>query len=244
MNFSGISEASFLGKVLRWPLRLIPANMRMPILQGRLRGKTWIVGAGTHGYWLGSYESHKQSVFEKYICPGNIVYDIGAHAGYYTLLASTLVGPYGKVFAFEPLPRNIYFLKEHLRINQVKNVQVIESAVSDQSGSARFLVDNSTFAGHLATNGEIEVNKVRLDDLWAQEKLPLPNVVKLDVEGAEFAVLAGGYRLFQAARPVIFLATHGVEMNYRCKEWLQAAGYKLSVLNSSDEILALPDLGG
>ena len=241
MNFSAISEISLLGKVLRWPLRFIPASMRLPILQGRLRGTIWIVGAGNHGYWLGSYESDKQVVFEKYIHPGNVVYDIGAHTGYYSLLASTLVGPLGKVFAFEPLPRNIRFLKEHLRINQVTNIQVINAAVSDRSGSASFSDEDSSFSGRLTANGEIEVNMVCLDDLWAGGELPPPAVIKVDVEGAEFSVLSGAKRVIQTSRPFIFLATHGAEIHHQCEVWLQTAGYKLSILNSPDEILALPD---
>ena len=241
MNFSAISETSLLGKVLRWPLRLLPASLRVPILQGRLRGKLWIVGAGTHGYWLGSYESQKQAVFEKHIHLGNVVFDIGAHTGYYSLIASTLVGSRGKVFAFEPLPRNIHFLNEHLRINRITNVQVINSAVSDRNGTAHFSDKGSSFQGRLTVDGDIEVNVVCLDDLWKQAELPAPDVIKLDVEGAEFAVLLGAERLIRTARPVIFLATHGVEVQHQCEVWLQTSGYKLSSLNSPDEILALPD---
>ena len=241
MNFSAISENGILGKVLRWPLRFIPSSMRVPILQGRLRGMRWVIGAGTHGYWLGSYESEKQKVFEKYIHAENVVFDIGAHAGFYSLLASILVGPRGKVLAFEPLPRNIRFLHEHLRINHVTNVRVINSAVGDRKGIARFSDTGDSFQGRLTIDGEIQVNVVCLDNLWEQAELPLPDVIKLDVEGAEFAVLLGAERLIHTARPIIFLATHGEEVQHRCEMWLRNAEYKLSTLSSPDEILALPE---
>ncbi len=59
----------------------------MPIMQGRLRGTKWIVGAGEHGYWLGSYEMNKRLAFEREIAPGTVMYDIGANVGYFSLLA-------------------------------------------------------------------------------------------------------------------------------------------------------------
>ncbi len=77
MNFSKINYQSFLGKLIRLPLRLIPKKMVMPILQGSLRGKKWIVGSGEHGYWLGSYEYQKRLAFEKTIKRNTVVYDIG-----------------------------------------------------------------------------------------------------------------------------------------------------------------------
>jgi hypothetical protein len=138
MNFSGISKNTPTGKLLRLPLRLIPPEMKMPILQGKLRGFKWIVGSSNHGCWLGSYEWEMRRLFEETVKEGSIVFDIGAHVGFYTLLASALVGPTGKVFAFEPVPQNVSYLKEHLRINQVMNVVIHEAAVFDRTGPAPF----------------------------------------------------------------------------------------------------------
>ncbi len=240
MNFSSISETSLIGKILRWPLRFIPEDFRMPIWQGKLRGKTWIVGSGTHGYWLGSYESQKINLFQKFVHPGDVVYDIGAHAGYYTLLASKLTGPNGKVIAFEPQPRNLDFLKQHLRLNNISNVLVIEAAVYNRAGTTRFSDQNGSFVGHISEIGNLEVKSVCLDDLWKHADLPAPQVVKIDVEGAEYAVLTGGSDLFQTEHPVFFLATHGSEVNRQCEAWLQDAGYTWSIINDPNEIVALP----
>src|SRR5688572_25202486 len=117
MNFSGLSNQSLAGKILRQPLKLIPPGTHVRILQGRLRGKRWIAGSSTHGCWLGSYESDKRQLFESSITPGDVVFDIGANVGFYTLLASDLVGSSGHVYSFEPVPRNIEFLNEHLSLN-------------------------------------------------------------------------------------------------------------------------------
>ena len=81
-----------MGRLLRFPLRLIPDRAVIPVLQGRMRGKRWIAGSSDHGCWLGSYEYAIRRVFEETITHGSIVYDVGAHVGYYTLLASELVG--------------------------------------------------------------------------------------------------------------------------------------------------------
>jgi len=111
INFSSISEGSLPGKLLRGGLKLIPNAVVVRIMQGHLKGKKWIKGSGVNGYWLGTYELAQQKIFQKYMKEGNVVFDIGAHVGFYTLLATQLVGKKGKVFSFEPNPRNIIFLR-------------------------------------------------------------------------------------------------------------------------------------
>jgi FkbM family methyltransferase len=239
MNFTAIPQKSFLGKLLRFFLRALPSTLPMPVIQGPLRGKRWIVGSGVHGYWLGSYEKNKCELFERSIQAGDVVFDIGAHVGFYTLLASHLAGPQGKVFAFEPLPRNIRYLKEHLRMNHVENVTLFEAALSDRTGAAYFSASGDSSMGSLSNCGGLAVTTLTLDSLWQNQGLPLPQVVKIDVEGAELAVLHGGQALIQAARPIIFLATHGTEVHAKCLDWLQSADYMCEILDMPDEIVAI-----
>ncbi|MHB9011046.1 MAG: hypothetical protein ACYC49_02335 [Ignavibacteriaceae bacterium] len=92
MNISKISYKSIIGRLIRLPLKLIPAKTVLPIMQGPLKGKKWIKGSSINGCWLGSYENDKQILFREYIKEGMVVYDIGANAGFYTLLSSLLVG--------------------------------------------------------------------------------------------------------------------------------------------------------
>jgi hypothetical protein len=139
INFTEIFSSSLLGKIIRLPLTLIPKNQSMPILQGRLKGKRWIAGSHIHGCWLGGYEQEKQELFSSIVKPGSIVvFDIGANVGFYSLLASVLTGPTGHLFAFEPLPRNLRFLRRHLQLNDLDNVTVIDAAVSRENGEVRF----------------------------------------------------------------------------------------------------------
>lgn len=243
INFSGISNQSSLGKLIRLPLKFIPNELQIPILQGKLLGKKWIVGSSQHGCWLGSYEYEKQKLFQENISSGNVVYDLGGHVGFYTLLASVLVGNTGKVVSFEPLPDNLKYLKKHLEINHISNVQVIEAAVCDRNGIAYFEQHNSSFQGHLGSQGTLEVKTVCLDELIFQEDLPVPQCLKIDVEGAELQVLRGAMELLSEYHPTIFLATHGDLLQQECCQLLTSLGYQLKSISDkkladSDEILA------
>lgn len=120
---------SFRSQVARLLIKkIIPKQAIVPILQGKLRGKRWIVCSYGPSCWLGIYEYEKRVLFEKLVKRGDIVFDIGAHVGFYTLLASELVGKNGKVLAFEPLPRNLSYLKRHLKLNNCQNVEILFSS--------------------------------------------------------------------------------------------------------------------
>ena len=234
INFSAISRKSVIGRLLRFPLRLIPSTMVVPILPGRLKGKKWIAGSGNHGYWIGSYEYEKQNLFAKTIQEGAVVYDIGAHVGFYTLLASEIVGPRGKVVAFEPLPINIHYLREHLRLNQCENVIVVEAAVAEQTGINFFEEGTNNYMGTLSSKGRLEVKVVSLDSLVSKGEIPPPDYMKIDVEGAEMLVLSGARQLLVNYHPTIFLATHGFDVHYQCCSFLQSMGYYLQSINGKD----------
>jgi len=246
INLSAVPYKSLLGKLLRLPLNLLPKEMEIPILQGKLRGYKWIVGSSIHGCWLGTYEFAKQHVFQHYIMPNDIVFDIGANVGYYTLLASVLVGKDGQVFAFEPLPANVRYMNCHITSNHISNTTVFQAAVSDYSGTAYFDEGEHNSQGTLSQSGKMEVVCVSLDDLFAAETIPMPSVLKIDVEGAELLVLQGARQLLAKSRPKIFLATHGKELHRACSSFLRAIGYTIQSLTeddiyATDELLALPN---
>lgn len=237
MNLGKISNSGLMGKALRLPLKLIPARTKMPILQGRLRGKRWIVGSSTnHGFWLGTREYEQRRVFEETVTEGSIVYDLGAHVGFYSMLASVISGPQGRVISFEPLPSNLKFLREHLRINNMENVEVFEAAVSDGEGEACFAEGLGSFDGRLAENGAIHVRTVTLDGLLASGRIPPPDFIKIDVEGGEVAALQGALSLLKTYHPTLFLATHGPEIHQQCLELLEGLGYNLLFTDGKDRV--------
>lgn len=91
--------------LLRHAIARIPSGKVVPILRGPLRGWKWVTGALRHSCWVGGYEPERQLEFARLVRRGDVVLDIGANVGFYTLLAARLAGPHGRVLAFEPLPR-------------------------------------------------------------------------------------------------------------------------------------------
>jgi len=227
INFSSISKNSLLGGLFRHFLKIIPNSIVVPVLQGRLRGKKWIKGSGVNGYWLGSYENDQVNVFEKNIKNRDIFFDIGANVGFYSLLAAEIVGPLGKVFSFEPFPENFKYLKKHIEINKYKNIFPYQIAVSDKNGIAFFGGVINRSQGRLVESGELKVETIKLDDWIDNEKLPIPNVLKIDVEGAEFLVLKGLENILKKFHPKIFLSIHNEKVKNECFAILDECGYNL-----------------
>jgi FkbM family methyltransferase len=219
--------------------------MQVRIVQGPLRGKRWVAGSSNHGCWLGSYEFDKQREIAATVRPGMTCYDIGANVGFYTLLFSELAGARGAVVAFEPTPRNCRFLRRHVSINGCGNVAVQELALGNFDGVTRFDEGVDTSQGHLSATGSLAVRCARIDTLIAAGAIAPPDVMKIDVEGAEAAVLAGGAEVLARCKPTIFLATHGKQVHLECCRFLSALGYRLApiggaAIETCDEIVARP----
>lgn len=209
--------------------------MKLPIVAGPLRGRWWL--PQSRGKILrilgGTYEPEQTRLFQQHVPAGASVFDVGAHVGYYTLLSAVLVGPKGRVLAFEPNPTNHAFLCRHVALNDLGNVTVEHAAVSDRSGTATFAFGRGSGTGRLAAEGALEVRTIRLDDVCRDRGLQ-PGFIKIDVEGAELSVLQGAVELVRAHHPVIFLSTHGPEIHARCLAWLRAFGYTLEPVDGRD----------
>lgn len=220
--------------------------MKLPIVRGPLAGRWWL--PASRGKILrilnGTYEPEQTRLFRERLRPGDTVLDVGAHVGYYTLLSSVLVGERGAVWAFEPNPQNAAFLRRHVELNRLGNVQVTRAAVAEREGTARFDFGTGSGTGHLAEGGALEVRTVRLDDFCREHGLR-PSAIKIDVEGAETEVLLGGEETIRRDMPAIFLSTHGAEVHRRCLAWLRERGYALRPimghdLDAATEVLCTP----
>ena len=205
INFSAISTKSMLGTVLRRFIALIPSDSTLYILQGPLKGRKWIKGSGASGYWLGTYEREHQKILSGLLHEGDVFYDVGAHVGFFSLFASRLVGSSGVVYAFEPLSRNIAYLKQHVTMNKLSNVMVMETAVADYDGEARFEESQSSFMGKITAAGESRVSVTRLDSLVDNGVILPPSVMKIDVEGLQDNVLKGAKGILEKYRPSILI---------------------------------------
>lgn len=216
-------------------LRALTGWVRLPILKGPMRGRRWLLHA--HGkltrVLLNSYEPHQTVLFQRLLSEGDTVFDVGAHVGYYTLLSAVLVGPGGKVAAFEPDPENVRDLAAHVRINRLENVTVVAGAVGRESGSARLELGPGSGRGRLSKEGTVEVRTVSLDDFVVETGLR-PRLVKIDVEGAEMPVLRGARTLLETVRPALVLSTHGKGRRERCVEYLTPLGYRFEQIGGND----------
>jgi len=163
INFSGVSNRDWVGRLVRAPLRLVPENCVLRIIQGPLRGKRWIAGSSNHGCWLGSYEAAKQKKVIETVRPGMVCWDVGAHVGFYTLLFAELVGPQGKVYAFKPFSRNLELLRRHVAMNGYGNVEILPVALADFDGKAHFQAGPSSSMGRLAPEGTLTVECRKAD---------------------------------------------------------------------------------
>jgi len=214
-------------------IKSLTKDKTLKILSGPLQGYKWQTNAGNNAYWVGSYEKDYVKVFCEEVKPGHTVFDIGAQGGYYSLIASRLTGEKGHVFAFEPLPTNANFIREHLQINQCTNVTLLEIALAFESGVRGFQSSNA-FMGHIAKNGSIQVEVRTIDELVAEKKITPPQVIKIDVEGSEYWVLKGGEKVLKEFKPIIFIATHGIDNRDRTLALLQEWGYEFKLIQGSE----------
>jgi FkbM family methyltransferase len=214
---------NLLSRIARLPLRLVPRGVTVPILSGPLRGWRWITGSATHGAWLGTYERETQAVFARLVRGGDVVYDIGANVGFFTLLAAKLAGRGGAVYAFD-------YLRKHIAANHA-SVRVLPVALSSSSGVARFATATSAAMGRLSDAGDLEVRTETIDELVSSGRISPPRFMKIDVEGAEYAVLTGAATtLVRDRRPVILLSTHGYLVHEQCCAFLRDLGYDIEVI--------------
>jgi len=179
-------------------------------------------------FLLGTYEPYMQSAFAKFIRPGATVYDVGAHSGYHSLLCALLVGPSGRVIAFEPNPRNRASIEQQLLANPEAPVTVSSYALSDRCGSFAFDTSQGSSQGRLSDHGDINVEARQLDSLISNEGFPAPDIIKIDVEGYEEQLLRGAMKTIEEFRPVI-LCDHNDDTTFSTVHGLLSnIGYEVS----------------
>jgi FkbM family methyltransferase len=170
-----------------------------------------------NAYLEGSYEPGIQKLLREHLRPGDVFYDVGAHIGFFSMIAARLVGEKGKVFAFEAAPENVAALEQNVRRNGLPQIEINPVAVWSKSSLVKFkrpyagalagaVIELDARASEAAPELQIEVQATTLDSF--AEKHPIPRVVKIDVEGAEAEVLEGAKELFQQCRPLLICEVH------------------------------------
>ncbi len=151
------------------------------------------------------HEETTTNLFKKTIKKGDTIVDLGANIGYFTLLAAKLTGREGKVYSFEPEPKNYNYLLKNIKLNNYDNVLAIQKAVSDKNGKTKLYICEHDTGHHTInqyggienykpnTNNKenfIEIDTIILDD-FLRNKEKLVDVIKMDIEGAEMLALSG-----------------------------------------------------
>ena len=186
------------------------------IQRGAGKGLRFNPGGSNVSYLLGTAEQEIQEVLQLWLRPGMTVYDVGANVGFITVIAASLVGKRGSVCGFEPVPVLADQAVHNASLNQFRQVHIHRVALSDQDGEAVFQVSKNLTMGRLVNReshepdaaNELVVRKRKLDTLVAAEGLPAPDLVKIDVEGAEAAVLDGAAEILQRTRPALLIELH------------------------------------
>ena len=171
----------------------------------------------------GVHEESTTILFKKVVKEGDVVVDLGANIGYFSLLAAKLVGKKGKVYSFEPEPRNYNYLLKNIELNGYDNVFATQKAVGEEAGKVKLYICPYD-TGHHTINQYggikeyesvykydstedkkefVEVEKVSLDDFF-KDRTQQIDVIKMDVEGAEMLALSGMNRIIKEKKKGAF----------------------------------------
>lgn len=216
----------------------------------RLETGPWIRISGVSDFEWSVLDGHEQSedrtssLFREHVAPGNVVFDVGANVGFYSLTAASMVGPSGRVVAFEPGPKTSARLRENAALNGFANLVVVEVAVSDKPGVLHLHLGEDSEANSLydagpAATGSVEVSVLTLDAYAEAEGIARVDLLKIDAEGAEVGIIRGARRILTGpdAPPVIVeanpvtLRTAGESVDSLRAE-VEALGYTVEVIEA------------
>lgn len=204
-------------------------------------GSKMLVTPETHSefWYLGNYEPDVTGVFMTrlgLIEPGRCFVDIGANAGYYTMLAANQID--GHTYAFEPNNESLAQLEANIELNGFNNVTTVNAAVSTETGVAELHVHESITSlsslqmVHADLDSNFQVATVSLDDYFDDRPGERVGLIKIDIQGAELWALRGAERLLARDRPPLIIeewpfGAEGFGYNYReVKALLAGLGYR------------------
>jgi len=217
-------------------LRFIPNTVRTVQLPGI--GPMRIRNRDHRSYWLRDPLEHDRLFLggiANLVKPGMVVWDVGAHIGLYARIFSQVMHA-GHVFAFEPDPSNRQLLAENLRIGGVDaKTTVLSCALCDTEGTVAFIRDTeATQQGRIATTPDRAVSPDTLrvecrtvDGLVQSGTATKPDVIKIDVEGAEALLLRGARRTLEEHSPLLAVELHAFDVRLPVFDELSAAGYTI-----------------
>ena len=213
MPMTGGGDTGGIGSFLRlsWSARLLVLRRKLrlpvPLLVRLPDAGWWIAWNDYRGDRIWLFEPTGRAFVRRFLERGMTVFDLGAHVGIYSLIASRQVGPSGRVFSFEPSPRELRRLKLHLWLNRATNVRAFQLAVGEASKSVDFWVSLGRDTGWNSLHhreGEAgrrqrrqSVEMTTLDDFVPTQGIQCVDFIKMDVEEAELRVIQGATELLR-----------------------------------------------
>jgi FkbM family methyltransferase len=204
--------------------------------------------------FTGSFELTEIDWFCTMLRKGDIVFDIGANGGLYTILASKIVGETGHVYAFEPGSKELALLKDNIIKNNLSNVTIVPKAVSTERSTAKFAVSRDGAMSSLAKNEHgnqvieewVTVETVSLDEFVQELNIEKVDFIKIDVEGAEHLVFEGMQKILSSSSQPTILFESGnataAGFNYSVSDFLGGLKAKGLLINFIDKNLNLVDI--
>ncbi|MCX6811322.1 MAG: FkbM family methyltransferase [Candidatus Berkelbacteria bacterium] len=199
----------------------------------------------------GMYEPFQTELLRKLITKNMTVVNIGANIGYYTLIAANKVGPNGKVYAFEPEPKNYQLLIKNIEKNGYKNILPIQVAISDKQGTLKLFLDKSNLGNpSLAEqnigekNGFVEVKTNSLDNFFEKHSKDFKvDLLLMDTQGAEGLILDGAKKIIRNNKLKIIMefwpwglnnvGTDALNLLKRLKKY----GFKIGLINETNKCI-------
>lgn len=185
------------------------SGVPITITGGQAAGLTIVALDTNIGYRLGTTEPELQDFLAAELSAGDVFYDVGANVGFFTLVASRAVGPTGRVVAFEPMARAAELLRRNAENNALHHIEVVQAAVAGHVGEANFTDGESSLSGRLTDESSgVSTPVITLDHACSDLGLPVPSIVKLDIEGAEVDAVAGMSHVLATASPTLLIEVH------------------------------------
>jgi FkbM family methyltransferase len=226
---TSIGRVPGLSHAARWYASRYREGSVVTIRHGEAAGLLWRRHHhDVNGYWIGHYEIPLQEALKRELKSGDTFFDIGANAGFFTLIAARLIGKQGRCIAFEPCPDQSMRIRGQIDLNGFPQCQGVTEAISDFEGSAPFSFPaTGSSTAHLGESrkGEQEV-RVRVMTLdGACVRFGNPDLIKMDIEGAESRVLKAASHTLRTVRPRFLIELHGPECEREVKILLRDASY-------------------
>jgi FkbM family methyltransferase len=196
----------------------------------------------------GTYEPFETKIFMNLIKENDILLDIGANIGYYSIIAASIIKK-GKIYAFEPEPHNYDLLTRNIKINGYNNIIPVQKVVSNFNGKVKMYIDNKNTGSHSLSQENVanlknylEVNSIKLDDYLEGINQRKVDIIKMDVQGAESQVIDGLTKTLHHNTSIKIIMEFwpkgliNMEINpIKFLQKIKTLGFKIAVLDEANE---------